>query len=583
MATVDPKTLGATTEQESMERFGTPLPGADPASQQGVRTDPNYIGATNFAKLQTQFTPYQIEQATRRDEQGNIFWNPDVNISEIPKTAPPANLDATSGGATTPTAGEISTAGQAPPPPTETNAMLEVSRSISSAAQTFLTNTIDKTVDSLQAQLQEAINAEKEAAQKQRDAATQELDELSKNQFAQDALEAARKKFEVDKTIQQYKQISQNIVDAQAALDQGLVYEQSRPVRMALLTGRSNQLRQQGLAMIGTMQATASMLKGQLDLARTYADDTIEAINMDNARRVSALNTLISLSDKDIVRLDDQEKGIIQDRLASIKEESARIENNKNAVLDLMASSPSAALQGKVLVTDSPEDAMRKMLPFLAEQEEAAFALAAAKARGRGGAGGGAGAGASTDFSKYLSSLNSTERSKLAEAVTKSLSFETRQEAIEDLIANQSVYRTLFGDQGLQYIAQQIDDQFGVPEEGEQTPEEIAAAAEAEAGAPLTPEQAGAQFREQVGGAIGGFFGGAFNLLKRTVTGPIELASGTIVPQNDAEAWMAGMLGIETATPEQALFTQTSGRPVGSPGTTPSGKSLDEILSQIQR
>lgn len=550
---VDPKTLGATTEQESMERFGTPLPTADPASQQGVRQDQYYIGPTNFAKLQQQYSPYQIEQATRRDKRGNIFWNPEVNIADIPKAPPPAELKAPSQ-IETPSAAALSSAGLAGEVPTQSNAMLDVSRSISSAAQNFLSNTVAKTVDTLQGQLQEAINAEKEAAQKQRDAATQELDAISKEKFAQEALEAARKKFEVDRVIGQYNQISQNIVDAQAALDQGLVYEQSRPVRMALVSGRANQLRQQGLAMIGTMQATASMLKGQLDLARAYADDTIEAINMDNNRRINALNTLIDLSQNDIVRLDRQEKDIIEARIASIQAEAERINQNKDSVLELMSSSPSAALQGKVLITDSPEQAIEKMLPFLAAQEQAEFDLAVQKASGRGGARGRGGAGVPagggeqpSDFNAWLENLNSTQKRDLNEMVSGALQADSREEALQWLSDNESLIFTQFGDTGLRYIASWIDRQYGVPTEP--TEEELAAEIEAAGERPpldLTPAGVGRAFSGATQ-ATGSFLGRSFELsplgfASRLITGK-GLTTAQQEKTNQAAEFLNGLLG----------------------------------------
>lgn len=49
--------------------------------------NPNYIGAASYKRLQTQYTPYQIEQATIRTKDG-IYWNPQVNIGTVPATNP---------------------------------------------------------------------------------------------------------------------------------------------------------------------------------------------------------------------------------------------------------------------------------------------------------------------------------------------------------------------------------------------------------------------------------------------------------------------------------------------------------------
>jgi len=46
-----------------------------------------YIGSTNWARLQQQYTPYQLERATTRTKDG-IYWNPEENIGDIPRVDP---------------------------------------------------------------------------------------------------------------------------------------------------------------------------------------------------------------------------------------------------------------------------------------------------------------------------------------------------------------------------------------------------------------------------------------------------------------------------------------------------------------
>lgn len=441
-------------------KFNTPLPPGDPASLGGARENPNYIGPTNFGNLQKQYTPYQIEQATIRDAQGNVFWNPDKNIADIPVAPPTPGM--TPSVTPTPKAEDLSRFGEAPTMPSASNSTLEISKSISDAANKFLTTDIDRTLQDLLKQQTEAINAEKVAAQAKQDALTNRLDEISQKTAAQDALDAARKKFEVDANIQRYQMIQQNIIDAQSALDQGLVYEASRPVRMALMTGRSNELRQQGLAMIGTMQATASLVRGNIEMADAYANNTIDAINADNTRQEKALYTLLDLASKDVVRLDDAERETINNRLSMIADQSAQLAKNKTAVLDLMTSAPTAALKGKVLITDTQEQALQKMLPFLSEQEQAEIALKTAKARGTG-----SGSGSYANLEEWRSKLSVSEKTALADTVGSVLESESREEAIQFLRDNAATIVAKFGQEGLEYLAQQVDSKFGVPTEDE--------------------------------------------------------------------------------------------------------------------
>lgn len=61
----------------------------------GVAGQPNqlYISNENWQKLQKQYTPYQLQQATTRTKDG-IYWNPAVNIGEIPRQSPTEAINA---------------------------------------------------------------------------------------------------------------------------------------------------------------------------------------------------------------------------------------------------------------------------------------------------------------------------------------------------------------------------------------------------------------------------------------------------------------------------------------------------------
>jgi hypothetical protein len=143
-------------------KFSTPPPPGDPASLRGARDNQYYIGPTNFAKLQQQYTPYQIEQATVRNPSGDIFWNPEKNIASIPPSpsgttalTPPAEkppLPSTQGGATPSVT--MTTPGEGN----------ELYRAQGAAAGQYLTG-IQKTIDDL-------------LARQQADAAQQKIDAI---------------------------------------------------------------------------------------------------------------------------------------------------------------------------------------------------------------------------------------------------------------------------------------------------------------------------------------------------------------------------------------------------------------------
>lgn len=56
------------------------------------QANPLYIGSTAFSELQKKYTPYQIQQATIRNSSG-IYWNPNVNIAQLPAEDPTKSIN----------------------------------------------------------------------------------------------------------------------------------------------------------------------------------------------------------------------------------------------------------------------------------------------------------------------------------------------------------------------------------------------------------------------------------------------------------------------------------------------------------
>lgn len=273
------------------------------------------------------------------------------------------------------TTGDLSRASSLPEPTTfvqSTQPAVPLSQTVSAVAGTQLTSN-QKAVDAIRAKQQKDIEIQKSLETTKVKDLEGKITDATSAKPIQDALAEIRSKFQVEETIQKYTDISNRIVAAQEALSMGLVYEQDRPVRMQLLTGRSSSLQKQGLATIGALQGTAEVLKGNLDLAKSYAETTINAINTDNDNAMSALKTLLSLHSENLVDLTKEEKKIVDERVGAIEAQNKEIEDNKDFVIDLMTKYPNAFLKGSVTLLDTRETALKKMLPTLAADERAKF------------------------------------------------------------------------------------------------------------------------------------------------------------------------------------------------------------------
>jgi hypothetical protein len=353
-----------------------------------VKQDPNYIGATNFSSLQKQYSPYQLSQATTKDAYGNYFWNPAVNIASVP-TAEPLKSPGTT---TPPPASSMS--GSSPTltaPPTAGPADYQARNE---AAKTYLTG-IQKTIDDLNANREATLTKEKDEQTKTVKSLTDKLSSFFGSTKSEDALTRDRNLFDVQGQIQTLSSIQSKIADATAALDQGIIYEQGRPTRMSLLVGRVAQLQQQGNAKISALTAAAEVVKGNIDLARAYADDSQSAILNDITTQKDAIKTVLDLEEKKLISLEDDEREVIDSRMKSLDEQAAQVQKDKDSVFTLATNHPDAFVKGNVTFMDSVESAIAKMTPYLAEKDQLEIQKMKADiaATGRSNAGGGSGSG----------------------------------------------------------------------------------------------------------------------------------------------------------------------------------------------
>lgn len=250
-----------------------------------------------------------------------------------------------------------------------------LSSKVSNVAKTVFTGN-QLAVDNLRKEQADILATEKAAAQKNVDATAAEINKITNSTQLQDALTASNKKFEVEQKMQQLTDINSKIASAQDALNIGLVYEQDRPSRLQLISGRMNTLKAQGLATIGALQGTASVIQGNLNLAKAYTEETLNAIKDDSARSLTALNTLLNLNSSKLVDLTKEERDSVDARIKSLDDQLKEIDNNKDDVLGFMTSFPTEFLKAGVTLLDTKAQALQKMLPYLSEAAKLKLAKA---------------------------------------------------------------------------------------------------------------------------------------------------------------------------------------------------------------
>ena len=241
---------------------------------------------------------------------------------------------------------------------------------ITEVAKMNLVDPNQKAIDELKSQLQTLTADKKTKVETDVETAKNNLNAEVNSTKTEDAIKSIYDEFKIKENLALYSEIQTKVVDAQNALNMGLVYEMGRPARQRFVTGAENTLKTQGLATIGALQGTAAVIKGNIDLAKSFADSTIDAINVDNERSFKALNTLLDLANNNLIDLTEQERKIVDERLGTLETNAANLQKNKDDVLDYMTKYPRAFLKGGVTLLDSKEKALQKMLPVMAADEK---------------------------------------------------------------------------------------------------------------------------------------------------------------------------------------------------------------------
>ena len=399
-----------------------------------ITKNPLYIGATNFANLQKQYTANQIEQSTTRDASGNILWKEGVNIADIPKTAPAATIipptttdmpntsDLLSGGSVNL---KDLTSG------TSTTDMAAARNAVAESALSGISYQYDALLAQQQAAVEKKKSDQEMLVQNEKSYLTPSLVTQKRSQ----ALASDRKLFEVEENVRLLGDIRSQIAADKSALEQGIIYEQSRPVRQSLLQGRTAELQSQGVAKINALNATAAVVQGNIDLAASYAKATQDAIEGDYQEQRDAINTLLDLDEKALVRLTDEEKGILDTRNKLIEQTILQNQKNVDDVFTLIQSAPAAAADGKVSFSDSLETALGKMLPFMSDRDKLMFQaeLDSKNRTNRGGSGSGT---SEVDRAKILKGMTEAEKKAYA-GVLDELKGKTQAEILAYLQENE--------------------------------------------------------------------------------------------------------------------------------------------------
>jgi len=228
---------------------------------------------------------------------------------------------------------------------------------------------LDKQINNL-LQKQEAyttsLREEKEA---QRSLLEKGLQDVAGTDFAsQYKKELEAQNFKVNQ--EKLTSVMEEIVKVKESLNLGTIQEGNRVAPMSAVTRRQQVIEQQGLARIGALTSIAEIYQGNMNTAMTIAEKTAGLLQAQVSNQMGAYEKLINLAQEDIISLKSDEKEFLNAQIDLLKQTQEKIEKNKDEVLKLIVENPEAAQKGGVSFTDSKEEAVAKMLPYISTTKE---------------------------------------------------------------------------------------------------------------------------------------------------------------------------------------------------------------------
>lgn len=185
-----------------------------------------------------------------------------------------------------------------------------------------------------------------------------------------DALEAAIEAQGLKEKQADLVKIQTEIANIQAELDLGLIRQSNKLAPLSIIGSRQATLQSQGLAKIGALTSIAQVLQGDIDIAKSMVDATVSAMNADRTAQLSALDTLIGLTERKITQLSDEERSILEARQEALNDAIDSAQKDADKVFDLIKDNPGAALKGKVSLSDSAAVALAKMAPYMTSSSD---------------------------------------------------------------------------------------------------------------------------------------------------------------------------------------------------------------------
>jgi len=165
-------------------------------------------------------------------------------------------------------------------------------------------------------------------------------------------------------------QVMIDIAKVRESMNLGIAQEGERSGPMSLGTRRQRSIEERGIAQIGALTAIAEVYQGNMNIARDVAIQSTEYLADYWNKQYKTYETLLDLAKKDVISLKAEEEQYLNLQMELVKAKEEKLEENKEQLSNLFLNNPQAAEKSGVSYLDSYEEALQKMMPYMAEEAQ---------------------------------------------------------------------------------------------------------------------------------------------------------------------------------------------------------------------
>lgn len=160
--------------------------------------------------------------------------------------------------------------------------------------------------------------------------------------------------------------INAQIQENKAALEQGMINIEGRPIAMDFITGQQALLQRQASAKINTLIAQSALIQDNLNWATNIAEKYFSAAQADRQAQIDRYKTLFEIHNDKLIKLTSEEKDFVNAQIKLLQDQDAQQQSDKDKILKLMVDNPEAWKKANVSFDMPYEEIVKRVAPQLA-------------------------------------------------------------------------------------------------------------------------------------------------------------------------------------------------------------------------